>query len=137
MALLALPHDELQLMDQMLQQQQEDGAVVLLLLHQRRRWRRLRRFGVRPWIGRRHEFGQYHNLMAELEREHHGDFTNYMRMDPAMFHELLQRLSLRLMKEGHQLPSRTEARAQAGDHSEVFGQWCYPPQSQLCLQGAS
>ena len=34
--------------------------------------------------------------MAELEREHRGDFTNYLCMDPAMFHELLQRLTPRL-----------------------------------------
>ena len=34
--------------------------------------------------------------MAELERESHGDLTNYMRMEPAMFHELLERLSPRL-----------------------------------------
>jgi len=45
------------------------------------------------------EFGHYHNLMAELEREHHGDFINYLRMDPAMFHELLQRLTPRLTKK--------------------------------------
>ena len=36
--------------------------------------------------------------MAELEREHHGDFTSYVRMDPAMFHVLLQRLTPRLSK---------------------------------------
>ena len=98
MALLAIPHDELQLMALMLQQQQEDGAALLVLLHQRRRRRRQRRYWVRPWIGRRLEFGQYHNLMAELEWEHHGDFTNYLRMDPAMYHELLQRLTPRLTK---------------------------------------
>ena len=37
--------------------------------------------------------------MAELEGEHHGDFINYLRMDPAIFHELLQRLTPRLMKK--------------------------------------
>jgi len=37
--------------------------------------------------------------MAELEREHHGDFINYLRIDPAMFHELLQRLTSRLTKQ--------------------------------------
>ena len=45
------------------------------------------------------EFGNYDNLMAELEREHHGDFSNYLRMDPAMFHELLQRITPRLEKK--------------------------------------
>ena len=36
--------------------------------------------------------------MAELMREAHGDFTNYMRMEPAMFQELLDRVTPRLTK---------------------------------------
>jgi hypothetical protein len=37
--------------------------------------------------------------MQELERESHGDFTNYMRMEPRMFHELLLRVTPRLTKQ--------------------------------------
>ena len=37
--------------------------------------------------------------MQELERESRGDFTNYMRMEPRMFHELLLRLTPRLTKQ--------------------------------------
>ena len=37
--------------------------------------------------------------MEELERESHGDFKNYMRMEPAMFHEVLERLTPRLTKQ--------------------------------------
>ena len=36
--------------------------------------------------------------MQELERESQGDFTNYMRMEPCMFHELLLRVTPRLTK---------------------------------------
>ena len=36
--------------------------------------------------------------MAELERESQGDFNSFMRMEPAMFHELLMRLTPRLTK---------------------------------------
>ena len=36
--------------------------------------------------------------MIELERECQGDFLNYMRMEPAMFYELLQRVSPRIRK---------------------------------------
>ena len=36
-------------------------------------------------------------MMAEMEREHHGDFINYLCMDPAIFHELL--LTPRLTKQ--------------------------------------
>ena len=64
----------------------------------RRRARRRRRWWVRPWIERRVMQGQYENLMAELERESEGDFKAFLRMEPAMFHELVQRLSPRLTK---------------------------------------
>ena len=83
-------------------QQQQDGdddaATLVVLLHCRRRRRRQRRFWIRPWISRRLQFGEYEHLMAELERESHGDFVSYLRMEPVMFHEILQRLSPRLTK---------------------------------------
>ena len=100
--MLQIPNNQLQLMAMMMQQQQQDAAALLGLLHQRRRRkrrRRWRRYWVRPMIARRLKFGHYHNLKAELEREHHGDLINYLRMDPAMFHELLQRLTPRLTKQ--------------------------------------
>lgn len=53
---------------------------------------------MRPWIERRSFYGNYANLMRELERESQGDFTNYMRMEPRMFHELLLRVTPRLTK---------------------------------------
>ena len=54
------------------------------MLHRRRRW------WVRPWLMRRPLYGQYETLMAELMREHHGDFKAFLRIEPEMFHELLQ-----------------------------------------------
>ena len=54
---------------------------------------------MRPWIERRSLYGNYSNLMRELERESQGDFINYMRMEPRMFHELLLRLTPRLTKQ--------------------------------------
>ena len=45
-------------------------------------------------------FGNYDNLMVELEWEAEGDFTNFLRMEPRMFRELLlQRLTQRLTKQ--------------------------------------
>lgn len=79
------------------QQQQDDELAVAVLLMIRRR-RRARRYWVRPWILRRQLFGHYENLMAELDRESHGDFRGFLRMEPAMFHELLTRLTPRLTK---------------------------------------
>ena len=64
-----------------------------------RRQRRRRQFWVRPWIQRRPMYGNYENLMLELERESRGDFVNFMRMEPRMFHELLLRVTPRLTKQ--------------------------------------
>lgn len=37
--------------------------------------------------------------MAELERESQGDFKNFLRMEPAAFHELVQRVTPSLIKQ--------------------------------------
>ncbi len=56
------------------------------------------RIWVRDWIGRRQQFGWYEQLMAELEREDPRTFKNMVRMEPAMFHELVDRLTPRIAK---------------------------------------
>lgn len=83
-----------------LEQQQQLCAVAAAVIRRRnqRQEKRRRQFWVRPWIDRRSFYGNYANLMQELERESEGDFSNYMRMDPCMFHELLLRLTPRLTK---------------------------------------
>ena len=58
----------------------------------RRRGRRARRWWVREWIQRRPMYGHYETLMGELEREHQADFKTFIRMEPAMFHEIAQRV---------------------------------------------
>ena len=78
-----------------------DMIAIAVLLRRRLNARRKRRriqFWVRPWIVRRPLFGTYHQLIAELERESRGDFKGYLRMEPHMFHELLERLTGRLEK---------------------------------------
>ena len=47
--------------------------------------------------------GSYDRLMMELEREARGDFVNFMRMEPRMFHELHNRLTPRLTKQATRL----------------------------------
>jgi hypothetical protein len=42
-------------------------------------------------------------MMVELEREAQGDFINVLRMEPAMFHEFVLRLTPRLTKQTIQL----------------------------------
>ncbi|WAR29100.1 hypothetical protein MAR_002668, partial [Mya arenaria] len=53
--------------------------------------RRERRWWVRAWIIRRPLFGQYETLTKELEAEHAADFKAFLRMEPQMYYELLNR----------------------------------------------
>ena len=54
---------------------------------------------MRPWIGRRWQFGMYDQLMVELHNEDHASFTNFLRMPPAMVDELLVRVGPRITKQ--------------------------------------
>ena len=80
------------------QQQHLNAALAAFYLNRNGRRARRRQYWVRPWIGRRLEFGDYDNLMQELEREARGDFVGFLRMEPQMFRELLARLTPRLTK---------------------------------------
>ena len=46
---------------------------------------------MRQWITRKQVFGQYETLDS--------DFTNFMRMEPAIFHEIFLKLTLRHTKD--------------------------------------
>ena len=60
--------------------------------------RRERRWWVREWILRRPLFGQYETLMKELEAEHAAEFKAFLRMEPQMYYELLNRVGPRITK---------------------------------------
>ena len=45
---------------------------------------------------RRNLYGQYEHLMSELHAEDTTAFTNFMRMDPQAFHELLTQIAPRI-----------------------------------------
>ena len=80
--------------------QQNKFANVAIIYHMRRRLRapKDRRFWIRPWIERRIERGAYHNLVQELKLEAPEDFYGYLKMCPAMFQEILLRVSPRVTK---------------------------------------
>ena len=50
-------------------------------------------------VTRRALFGHYDTLISKLEREYGGDFPIIMRIETAMFHDMLQRLTPRITKE--------------------------------------
>ena len=60
--------------------------------------RRRRTVWVKLWLLRRHTLGHYDTLMQELMREAKGDFKAFLRIEPAMFRELLDRLTPRISK---------------------------------------
>lgn len=81
----------------------DDETEVIRGIIERRRQRRMpreRRCWVRPWldVGRRLPFGQFHRLMPELRHEDPASFINYIRIQPQMFDELVQRITPRVTK---------------------------------------
>ena len=80
-------------------------AIMLQLQEEERRRRRRRRpmqrrWWVRNWVARRPYLGQYDTLMFELEIESpNEDFKAFLRVEPAMFHELVHRLTPHIEKE--------------------------------------
>ena len=68
------------------------------VIRRRRKRRGHRRFWVRPWIGRRRQFGLYDQLLVELLNEDQESFKNFMQMPPEMFDELLSRMGPRITK---------------------------------------
>ena len=60
--------------------------------------RRRRMVWVKPWLLWRTTLGHYDTLMQEFMRESRGDFKSYLRIEPAMFREMLDRLLPRITK---------------------------------------
>ena len=56
---------------------------------------------MKPWLSRRLDCGHYDRLMRELEAEDVLSFRNFVRMDPAMFREVLQRVGPELRNMTH------------------------------------
>ena len=83
-----------------LAQEQEDSIEQEIEAHDRvARRRRRRRVWVRPWLLRRPVLGAYEQLMQELRLEDEAAFTNFLRMEPAMFQELVDRVGPRIRRQ--------------------------------------
>ena len=65
----------------------------------RMRRKRKRSVWVKLWLQRRSLHGQYEQLMKELHTDDVSAFTNFMRMAPQAFHELLTRIAPRITKQ--------------------------------------
>jgi len=66
----------------------------------RKRRRRRRRCQTRPWLAeeRTRLYGHYVRVMEELRVEDPQSFFNYLRMEPAVFDELMRRVEPRTEK---------------------------------------
>ena len=75
-----------------------------------RQRQRAKRLWVRPSLSadRRLHFGHYDQLLRELRMEDNSSFFNYMRMEPLMFDELLNRVSPRIQKSDIQFRKALE-----------------------------
>ena len=65
----------------------------------RKRRRRMRVQWTRDWIMRRTLFGQYENLLVELNREDPKRYKNFLRVDNDLFEHLLQKVSPYITKK--------------------------------------
>jgi len=78
-------------------------AVAVLVVRdrvQRRRQRqRQREVWVKPWFLRRPLFGQYENLLVELNREDPPGYKNFLRVTPELFTEIVDRIGPHLQKK--------------------------------------
>ena len=61
--------------------------------------RRRRRWWVGPWLARRPIYSHYEQLMNELLRENHTNFKNFLRVEPEMFFELVERVGPTIQKK--------------------------------------
>ena len=85
----------LQLQLQLEEAEEHERAILGTVI-----WLRQNRNPRRPW-------SQYDTLMEELKRESQGDIVSFLRIDPAMFHELLVRVSPRITKVERYAPQYT------------------------------
>ena len=73
--------------------------LQLQIMKKLKRTRKKKSVWMRSWLQRRVFYGQYEKLVAELRGEDVRGFRNYMRIDPELFQELLERVGPRLMKK--------------------------------------
>ena len=64
-----------------------------------RKKRRGRQIWVRQWLLRRPVFGQYENLLVELNREDPRGYKNFLRVTPELFNELVDRVGPHIKKK--------------------------------------
>ena len=78
--------------------EKEEEAADCKRRTKRSRQQRRKEIWVRQWLTRRPLYGQYEQLLQELNREDANGYRNFLRVDADMFGELLDRISPRIEK---------------------------------------
>ncbi|KAK3895903.1 hypothetical protein Pcinc_000403 [Petrolisthes cinctipes] len=74
----------------------------LLIIDQqqkKKRGRKACRWFVRSWIAQREQYGQYHQLLPHLQEHDLDSYRYYLRVDHAIFDEILQRITPRISRQ--------------------------------------
>lgn len=87
------------LLQQQINQQYQIHQHLIRRRNRQQKRRAARTIWVREWIARRPLLGLYDHLMVELCNEDQRAFKNFLRMPPAMFDEVVQRLTPALLKQ--------------------------------------
>ena len=98
---------------------------------------------VKPWIGRRRQFGLYDQLMVELRNEGPRTFRNFLRMPPEMYDELLDRVGPNItrqrtryrepLKPGMKLALNLQHLSSRSCYSTMQYGWCVPNNTQSVI----
>ena len=91
---------------------------------------------MKPWLSRRLDYGHYDRLMRELEAEDVVSFRNFVRMDPAMFKEVLQRVGPRIEKYDTWFRKSINPGCRLAITS-FLGHWREVQESDVWLQGST
>lgn len=89
---------QLRLQQRRVRRRQEEIVTAIAAIEEEQARQERRTVWVKPWLLRRTALGHYDTLMQELMRESRGDFKAYLRIEPAMFREILDRLLPRITK---------------------------------------
>ncbi len=91
------PVRRLKLVWALIQLDDQQNIVALQYQHQQVirqcRLRRKRRWWCWPWLLRQPAFGQFEHRIVELRIEDPASFQNFVRCEPAMFQEMVDRLT--------------------------------------------
>ncbi len=93
----------IQLAQLLLQLDDKQNDIVVQHQHQQvirqRRPRWQRRWSCKSWLLRRTGFGQFEHLMLELAAENPAGFQSFVRCEPTMFQEMVERLTSIISKQ--------------------------------------